>query len=636
MGIFVGVDEKVLKLIKQCSMQNQTSRINFAYFVDHLKKRLTNPPSSIALIKALQDLELKNLVSLEKQNGKVRTIIYPGFFIERIEEIYSQMCGDLGMPFPTDTTFKEPVPDSIVKKVNVKSEFVSYLENPEQSGKPLLKLVFPNFDYPLLTLPRFLKKTLLISAIEKIKFYLSREQNLDYIRTRMMSAFKGEESAVKIILANLSKSADIVAQTIINPDAFSFKFWTHIASSIVKEYQAQKTAVGDDFMAAQAAYLIGFYNVYYKGISQREQSLEVSLENLDKLLNREPYIFTVRDMYNFKDPKDEIEIIKKIGKDVFNKHLSELTKKQENENLPRLISIKIERNKEVFILRDVFILYFLRMVSQTEPLLKASIYEDWKDAFETYTRLGEMKSDEAFKKVVNSKVKAINPTLYSFLDYKLLNSFRTSDKLKEREKSELNLFFDDGSGQLKSLDRIFNLNRRDVLNEVKASLPLTKSSSFVRAIVVFFAKALGLFSTMKERKNKDDSLSKNIDMEFTKTSNTDYVNAINNLKEAFLGEGSDDEKIEYTLEELIEKWNPLIDNIAKENLIEDVNSMIRDYVRKLRRSFVVSAPTKDRVESMAMRLSRNNAFSGIKNKDALQRYIEIYMIKILSSLKLMK
>jgi hypothetical protein len=632
----MGAEEKILKLIRQCSLQNQTSRINYEYFINYISKRVTSPPDQPTLDKMLAGMAEKSKVTLDTHGTKIKTIIFPDFFVEKVEQIYKQMGTDAGIPFPTEKNFKEPIPEVLMQKVNVKGEFVSYLENPEKSGKPLLKLVFPDFEYTLITLPRLLKKPLLIAAVEKIKFYLNREQNMDYIRTRMMSAFKGEENAVKLVMTNLSKPAPEVAQTIISPNAFSFKFWTHIASSIVKEYQAKKTLYGDDYMPAQASYLIGFYNVYFKGVSQREQSIESSLSILDSLITKEPYCFTVRDMYAFRDPKDDVDIIKKCGKKEFNDHLSKLMQVQEGETLPQLIMIKADKSKEYFIAREVLVLYFFKLLSETGPIIKTSIEEDWKRAFENYNKLPEMKSDQLFRKVINSKVKSISPILYALMNYSLLSSFRTSDKLKERERVDLDMLLDDSKAELKPMEEIFQLNRKALLYDVKTDLPLAKSSGFVRVLVGLLARALGIFSTMKDRDPQDKKKSKKVDMEFTKTSNSDFSNAIQGLKEAFLGENMDDAQIEYTLDDLIEKWNPLIDNIAKENLVEDVNSMIRDYLRKMKRSFIVSAPDKDRIESMAMRLSRNSAFDAIKNKDALQRYMEIFMIKVLSNLKLMK
>ena len=90
-----------------------------------------------------------------------------------------------------------------------------------------------------------------------------------------------------------------------------------------------------------------------------------------------------------------------------------------------------------------------------------------------------------------------------------------------------------------------------------------------------------------------------------------------------------DANVNQRLDELIERWNPLFDPVAKANLVEDVNAMIRDYVRKLRRGFLVRHPDVQRIRSLAESLAENEAFLEIKRKDFLRRYIEAYMLKLL-------
>ncbi|MBN1685068.1 MAG: hypothetical protein JW852_00355, partial [Spirochaetales bacterium] len=77
------------------------------------------------------------------------------------------------------------------------------------------------------------------------------------------------------------------------------------------------------------------------------------------------------------------------------------------------------------------------------------------------------------------------------------------------------------------------------------------------------------------------------------------------------------------------KWNPLFDPQAKANLVEDVNALVRDFLRKLKRGFLVRPPDAARIRNMAENLGANHAFDQIKNRDALQRYIELYMIGVL-------
>jgi len=105
-----------------------------------------------------------------------------------------------------------------------------------------------------------------------------------------------------------------------------------------------------------------------------------------------------------------------------------------------------------------------------------------------------------------------------------------------------------------------------------------------------------------------------------------YRNAVQNLKVQFVGS---DKTVPERLGELAEKWNPLYDPKARTDLVEDVNAMIRDYLRTLRRGFRLKPPDSARLQALAAQVSRNQAFDRIKRKDLFLRYIEVYMIKIL-------
>ena len=97
------------------------------------------------------------------------------------------------------------------------------------------------------------------------------------------------------------------------------------------------------------------------------------------------------------------------------------------------------------------------------------------------------------------------------------------------------------------------------------------------------------------------------------------------LKVHFVGNASLDD----SMDELCEKWNPLYDPQAKADLVEDVNSLVRDFLRKLKRGFLVKPPNASRIQNMADTLANNHAFDDIKKRDSLKTYIELYMISIL-------
>ena len=65
--------------------------------------------------------------------------------------------------------------------------------------------------------------------------------------------------------------------------------------------------------------------------------------------------------------------------------------------------------------------------------------------------------------------------------------------------------------------------------------------------------------------------------------------------------------------------------------MEDVNSLIRDFIRSIKKHFRVKPPDLARIENMARQLSEHDAFDQIKNKAALMTYIKLYIIKILGN-----
>jgi hypothetical protein len=87
--------------------------------------------------------------------------------------------------------------------------------------------------------------------------------------------------------------------------------------------------------------------------------------------------------------------------------------------------------------------------------------------------------------------------------------------------------------------------------------------------------------------------------------------------------------IDATLSQLADKWNPLFAAAQKKDLVEDVNALVRDFLRPVRRSFLVRPPDLKRIHSLAEQLSSSKALAKIKKRDILMRYIELYMLRCL-------
>ncbi|HAE20958.1 MAG TPA: hypothetical protein DCG47_01360, partial [Spirochaetaceae bacterium] len=83
------------------------------------------------------------------------------------------------------------------------------------------------------------------------------------------------------------------------------------------------------------------------------------------------------------------------------------------------------------------------------------------------------------------------------------------------------------------------------------------------------------------------------------------------------------------LQLLESRWNNILDLRAKANLREDVNSLVRDYLRGILRSMKPAGFTPERVEMMAANLAETSNLLKIRNHAALEEYIRLYMVKLL-------
>ena len=90
-----------------------------------------------------------------------------------------------------------------------------------------------------------------------------------------------------------------------------------------------------------------------------------------------------------------------------------------------------------------------------------------------------------------------------------------------------------------------------------------------------------------------------------------------------------DMNLDTVLDDLVEKWNPLIDPGPKEDLVRDVNALAQDFIQPIRRAFLAQPPDLSRITSLAEQLSASRSLAQIRNREPLVRYLQMYMLKTL-------
>ncbi len=90
-------------------------------------------------------------------------------------------------------------------------------------------------------------------------------------------------------------------------------------------------------------------------------------------------------------------------------------------------------------------------------------------------------------------------------------------------------------------------------------------------------------------------------------------------------------QVDAILQNLADRWNPLFDPQQRMNLVEDVNALVRDFLRPLKNSLFITPPDLNRIHDLAEQISGSETLAKITRKDALTRYLEVYLVKILDS-----
>ncbi len=647
-------------IIRGYSLRMGKPRFNFTSFAAYAQKyieRLISEGEEVdqrlaqddVMEKEFESLAAKGIVSLDKQDDRIKSIFYPKYYYFEIQKLYKVVEEKPEEPFPTTSSTGFNIPDAALESVDVKTEFVEFLK--KKDDQEIVRLTFPETIPSIMTTSTLIETKLLELSVAKVRNYLNTHRNAEYMQSRMRGIFRNREASLKDMFSKALTQSRTAMASLLEPTDFSFQFWTHLASSMIQEYNKKnnRTALENSYM--QAAYLLGLYNMYYKSISQKEKDKESALKQVRQGFRQVPYHFTFNEVHSFKD-KNGMPLSKKFSLDDLNAYLRKLTTAEDKKGLAEIVRVRTPNNKEYFIHRELLIPLTLKKLRAASELFKRDYQNMFTLMLNNYKVSPEMKTDEAFIRDLEERLKGEDPLLHGLLRFDLLFLALESGNYGYDATKSTQELFDTQHHSLKPLDEVLGLKRDDLVRDAKFKVPLWKTIPLFVGVVKFLN---GLFSfgngrksrekstQIKKRSHGDGFVSTSFadahDEDFherpsgsqAKTSKQELLNykeALEKLKQRITG---DDAPLEESLGSLAEKWNPLYDPRAKANLVEDVNSLIRDFIRKIKRNFRVKPPDLSRIENMARQLAEHEALDQIKKKGPLMTYIKLYIIKILGN-----
>ena len=89
--------------------------------------------------------------------------------------------------------------------------------------------------------------------------------------------------------------------------------------------------------------------------------------------------------------------------------------------------------------------------------------------------------------------------------------------------------------------------------------------------------------------------------------------------------------IDRELDSYLKQWNKMLTKEGHHQLTEDVNALIRDYMRKVVSTISAATFTPERVQSLADTLCKTPNMLKINGGDALFMYVQLYILRLVSN-----
>lgn len=187
-------------------------------------------------------------------------------------------------------------------------------------------------------------------------------------------------------------------------------------------------------------------------------------------------------------------------------------------------------------------------------------------------------------------------------------------------------------GRLLPLSDLLMLNRQELLTDARILLPFWYTIPVVSSILAFFfrpKRQLKQKKTVKKTVSQTEEQPNMSPREAKEKRKQDLKQAVVQIQKKLIPEGT---TLEAEISVQLESWNRTLDKQTKENLTEDVNSLIRDYIRRIIRTIKASTFDLARVENLALTLVNTPNLVKIKNHDALLYYIKLYILQLIANI----
>lgn len=641
----MAVTSNISVLLKYYATKQNSPFVIYKDFCDYVKRYaqhnveelpalvtfLGNPENAIE--KELIPLVETKQVAIIEQDPTKKQIFVTGFFNAKFAERYKEIQSNPAIPFPTVADFPKQTPLEVLNKQDCQDIIFKLMDSQDNNDKQLYSIIIPN-NVPPVIFPGNIPISILVDAVmAKIRRMLKKDEYHDYYLKKLRIANPNKEMTSKNFFTDFVKHPDVAMRSL-ESAGDSFYFWNQLCYFIKQDYAKIKDFTQEDINVLQSVYIAEIVISYYKNKAQKKLQQETAIKTLQTNLTKPPYYFTMETILKFTDTKG-IPLYGQYSEQDLKDFLQRETTESEKQNLPKLLVFKVQNGSRYFVYKNNVISLILRLASDAHITIEEKLTKEWYGQLCNFEKHPEMTDENAFNKKLEEETAIESPILYALLNANFLPILNLEIKEKSNAITQGNLFNGD---KLMPYDSILQLSRNTILENAKIMLPVWYTIPIVSWIIALFTKQKKRNSKKSlQKNNQKQNISSSIEIEEEQPKTTKkaiskkdaLIKAAKEVEQAFVPEGS---TLENELASTRKQWNKMITKQANNNLTEDVNSLIRDYMRKVLRTLPIKSFTPERIHELAVTLVETPNMQKITEHDALLEYTQLYIVYLVKNM----
>ena len=638
----------IIVLLKFFATRQKNAVVDYIDFCDYLRRysehHIDEQPTLACYLEdpvpALQPeldklIEARQIFMTITAAEKTGILVIP-FYIERFAERYKDIAVNPSLPFPSEADLPKGTPKEIVTRENAADIIGRLLKHQELNDKTLYGLTLPH-NAPSILLPSSVSVvTLIEDSVGKIQNMLRKEEHHDYFLKKLTVSNPGRDMIVKNFFNAFVDRSDHSLETL-SQTTESFYLWNQLCFFIKQDYEKIKDYTQEDLSCLQAVYITEVGANYFKNEAAENARKDGALKTLEAQLLKPPYYFTFDEITRFTDSKG-LPLLGQYSEDELKEFLRRKTQEAPVQELPDLLVFKTYDSTRYFIFKSKVLQLILRLCADARDSVLEAIKSHWSEVLRAFDFLPEMKDQNLFEERLEKEIRIQSPILSALLHSSFL-PLLSYDASGGDDTSKISLFV---NGQLLPYSEILLMSRQEILNNAKIMLPFWYSMPVISWIAKLLLRQPKNKRDKKQKtkaeryreeeaaKRKEDEATAMIAQNATVSKKVALREAARNAENALVPESS---TLNRELDSYEKMWNHHIGAEAHNNLTEDVNSLIRDYIRKTIRTMKVESFTIKRIESLAESLMTAPGLQKISgDKDALLMYIKLYMVKLVKNI----